>query len=274
MLQGKTLFITGGTGSLGQAITKEALVQNPKSIRIYSRNEYNQVQMRNDIKDDRLRFLIGDVRDIDRLKRAMENADIVIHTAALKHVDVCEYNPMEAINTNIVGSMNVINAALDCHVERVLNVSSDKAVNPINLYGSTKLATEKLFTEANVYGGKFSSVRLGNLIGSKGSLIEKLKLLQDRETITVTDPRMTRLWISLEDAANFCLQVLGVMEGSEVFIPKRMSLVAVGDMLNEFAPHAKWDVIGRKNGEKMNEVPFNEDEFNRIEERDTCYIVR
>ncbi len=274
MVDEKTYLITGGTGSLGQVLTKELLEYNPKSIRIYSRNEYNQVQMQDTFKDDRLRFLIGDIREVNRLRRAMEGVDIVLHTAALKHVSVCEDNPMEAANTNVIGSMNVINAALDCHVGKVLNISSDKAVNPINLYGATKLTSEKLFSEANVYGGKFSSVRFGNLIGSKGSLIEKLKILPDGDTIKVTDPAMTRLWIELKDAAQFCLEVLDIMEGGEVFIHKCMPIISVGEVINDFAPHAKWDIIGRGQGEKMHEALFNEDDLRKIEERETCYVIR
>jgi UDP-N-acetylglucosamine 4,6-dehydratase len=230
--------------------------------------------MQDEFKDERLRFLIGDVRDLPRLKRAMDGVDIALHTAALKHVPVCEYNPMEAVNTNIIGSMNVINAALDCHVGRVLNVSSDKAVNPINIYGATKLTSEKLFSEANVYGGKFSSVRFGNLIGSKGSIVEKLKGLGANDTIQVTDPSMTRLWIEIEEAAEFCIEVLDMMEGGEVFIPKAMPIISVGEVINNLAPHARWEIVGRRGGEKMHEALFNEDDLRNIEERVNCHIIK
>jgi len=221
--------------------------------------------MQSEFNDKRLRFLIGDVRDKNRLKRAMENVDYVIHTAALKHVPICEYNPMEAVNTNVIGAMNVIDTALDCGVEKALNVSSDKAVNPINLYGATKLVAEKLFSDANVYGGMFSSVRLGNLEGSRGSIGEKIAR---GETLKVTDPNMTRLFIQLDEAARFCIDVLAVMKGGEVFVPKDMVRKCIGDMI----PNG--EVIGRRNGEKLHEIPFNEDERTRIEERESCYVIR
>jgi len=261
----KTILITGGTGSLGQQLVKEILQHNPASVRVYSRNEYFQVLMQDSFKDSRLRFLIGDVRDIDRLKRAMQGVDYVFHTAALKHVPVCEYNPMEAIKTNIIGSMNVIDAALDCNVDKVLNISSDKAVNPINLYGATKLTGEKLFSDANVYGGKFSSVRLGNLEGSRGSIGEKIN---NGDILQITDPNMTRLFYQLEDAAKFCIDVLEMMQGGEVFVPKDMVLKCIGDMIPD------GEVVGRRPGEKMHEVPFNEDDFYKMEETESCFIIR
>lgn len=261
----KTILITGGAGSLGQQLAKEILQHNPASVRVYSRNEYFQVVMRDCFKDGRLRFLIGDVRDMDRLKTAMKGVDYVFHAAALKHVPVCEYNPMEAVKTNIIGSMNVIGAALDCNVEKVLNISSDKAVNPINLYGATKLVAEKLFCDANVYGGKFSSVRFGNLEGSRGSIGEKIK---NGERLKITDPHMTRLFFQLEDAAKFCIDVLEMMQGGEVFVPKNMVIKCIGDMI------PGGEVVGRRPGEKMHEVPFNEDDFYKMEERETCYVIR
>lgn len=265
MLKDKTILVTGGTGSLGQAFVKLALEHEPKSIRIYSRNEYFQHQMSEDFNNPTLRFLIGDVRDLARLKRAMTGVDYVLHTAALKHVPICAYNPMEAVNTNIVGSMNVINAALDCGVVKVLNASSDKAVNPINMYGATKLVGEKLFTDANVYGGKFSSVRLVNLEGSKGSLIEKIN---NGQKMKVTDPNMTRMFMPMESAAQFCIDMFEIMEGGEVFVPKDIMLRCIGDMM----PGA--EVIGRRDGEKMHEVPFSEDDLYNLEQMDKCYVIR
>ncbi len=261
----KTYLITGGTGSLGQAFTKLILNYNPKSIRIYSRNEYFQHRMSEDFNNPILRFFIGDVRDLSRLKRAMEDVDYVLHAAALKHVPICEYNPMEAIKTNIIGSVNVIEAALDCGVEKVLNVSSDKAVNPINLYGATKLVAEKLFTDANIYGGKFASARLVNLEGSKGSLIEKLN---NGDKLKVTHPDMTRLFMSLEEGAKFCIDMFEIMEGGEVFVPKGIVLRRIGDMIPD------GEVIGRRSGEKMCEVPFNEDDLYKLEEMDKCFVIR
>ncbi len=265
ILKDKAILITGGTGSLAQSFVKVALEYNPSSIRIYSRNEFFQHTMQEQFQNPKLRFFIGDVRDLDRLKRAMKHVDYVLHTAALKHVPICEYNPIEAIKTNIVGSMNVIEAALDCGVEKTLNVSSDKAVNPINLYGATKLVGEKLFTDANVYGGCFASVRLGNLENSKGSIIEKIN---KGEKLKITDPNMTRLFIPLEDAAQFCIDVFKMMRGGEIFVPKNMVLKYVGDLI----PNR--EVVGRRPGEKMNETPFNEDDLYKLEERETCYVIK
>jgi len=248
-----TVLITGGTGSLGQSLAKE-LLKTGSIIRIFSRDEYLQWLMRLEFGDDRLRYLIGDVRDKDRLKRAMKDVDVVIHTAALKHVSTAEYNPIEAIKTNVDGAINVIDASLDCGVKKCVFISSDKAVYPINLYGATKLVGEKLFIQANVYGEtKFSCVRFGNFSPSRGNVEELWNMQKDSGEITITDTEMTRYWIKIEDAAKFVLDSIEKMEGGETFIPN-MRVRTLASVAHEIAPDAKRNVISRQRGEKMHEL--------------------
>lgn len=209
-LKNKNILITGGTGSFGKKFTETLLKEHsPKAIRIYSRGELLQVTMQEEFKDKRLRFFIGDVRDRERLYRAMNDVDIVVHAAALKQVPACEYNPIEAVKTNIDGSINVIDAAIDNNVEKVIAISTDKAVHPVNLYGATKMVAEKLFIQANSYTGenktKFSCVRYGNVIGSRGSVIPLFKEQSKKGKITITDDRMTRFWITLEQGVRFVI---------------------------------------------------------------------
>lgn len=268
-LMGRVL-ITGGTGTLGQELTRHLLKETLESICIYSRNEYAQVIMKSEFKDDKLRFFIGDVRDRDRLYRAMSKVDYVIHCAALKHVDVCEYNPIEAVRTNVLGATNVIDAAIDAGVKKVVNISSDKAVHPINIYGSTKLAAEKLFLNSNVYGnGKtvFSCVRFGNFTNSRGSVTEIWKKQRIKgEPITLTDKEMVRFWIDVDKAADFVIKTLERMEGGEIFIPLMPEKTMV-ELLKEIAPEAKVKVIGRREGEKKQEELVAEGEkFTREED--------
>ena len=227
MFENKKILITGGTGSLGRALTKRLLAEKVDVIRIFSRNENKQVTMQSEFNDDRLRFLIGDVRDLPRLQRALEGIDIVFHTAALKHVPIIEYNPFEAINTNVIGSRNVIEACLSENVDRVVGVGTDKAVSPLNTYGATKLLMEKLFTTASNYldkdkhKTKFISLRYGNVLGSSGSVIPKfIQQIKSNQKITITDPKMTRFSITMDEALDFILESTISGKGSEVFIPK------------------------------------------------------
>lgn len=262
MLDGKTVLLTGGTGSFGNAFTRYVLENyNPKKIIIYSRDEYKQFVMRNKFKkyDSKLRFFIGDVRDESRFRRALAGGvDYIIHAAALKQVPACEYNPMEAVKTNIDGAMNIINAALDCGVKKVVALSTDKAVNPVNLYGGTKLVSDKLFIAANAYKGEsgttFSVVRYGNVAGSRGSVIPFFcNLVQNGATeLPITDFRMTRFWISLKEGIQLVVKALAEAQGGETFISKIPSF-KVTDLATAMAPNAKQVEVGIREGEKLHE---------------------
>lgn len=262
MLDNKTILVTGGTGSFGNAFTRYALENyNPKKIIIYSRDEYKQFVMRNKFKeyDSKLRYFIGDVRDEARMRRALAGGvDYIIHAAALKQVPACEYNPMEAVKTNIDGAMNIVNAALDCGVEKVVALSTDKAVNPVNLYGGTKLVSDKLFIAANAYKGEsgttFSVVRYGNVAGSRGSVIPFFSnLVKSGATeLPITDFRMTRFWISLEEGIQLVVKALSEAQGGETFISKIPSF-KVTDLATAMAPNAKQVEVGIREGEKLHE---------------------
>jgi len=282
MFDGKKILITGGTGSLGQALTKRLLKSNADSIRIYSRNENNQVSMASHLDDERLRFLIGDVRDYSRLVRAMEDIDIVFHAAALKHVPVIEYNPFEAINTNIIGSQNVINACLHEDVEIAVGVGTDKAVSPLNTYGATKLLMEKLFVTASNYTNperhktKFLSLRYGNVLGSNGSVVPKfVKQIRSGEKITITDPKMTRFSITMDEALDFILESTMISKGSEIFIPKlrTYSITDVKDVLFELIGEVEEEYVGIRPGEKLHETLINYDEMRYTYELDGKYVI-
>ncbi len=261
----QTILLTGGTGSFGKHFCRIMLEKyNPRVIRIYSRDELKQHEMRiafND--DDRLRFFIGDVRDRDRLKRAMEGVDMVVHAAALKQVPACEYNPFEAVKTNVHGAQNVIDAAIDTGVKKVIALSTDKAVNPVNLYGATKLCSDKLFIQGNAYAGekktRFACVRYGNVIGSRGSVIPLFLEQKKSGTITVTDDRMTRFWITLEAAVELVLKGFYYMEGGEIFVPKIPSM-RISDLARAIAPECRIKNIGIRPGEKLHEALTGEDE--------------
>ncbi|MEA3453069.1 MAG: UDP-N-acetylglucosamine 4,6-dehydratase (inverting) [Patescibacteria group bacterium] len=273
----KTILITGGCGSFGYKFTETILKEhNPKSIRIYDNRELAEVEMQRETRDSRLRFFLGDVRDKNRLYRAMNNVDIVIHAAALKHVSVCEYNPIEAVRTNIDGAINVIDAAIDSSVEHVMAISTDKAVHPVNLYGTTKMVAEKLFVQANSYVGgrrtKFSCVRYGNVTASRGSVIPLFMEQENSGILTITDERMTRFWISLERGVSFVINCVGLTKGGEIFIPKIPSM-RIKDLAHIIAPRAEIKTIGIRPGEKLHEVLLTEEEARHSKELDECFVV-
>ena len=275
----KVVLVTGGTGSFGKKFIEIMLKEyHPSKIIIFSRDELKQHEMRiNGFDDPSLRYFLGDIRDLERLKRAFKDVDIVVHAAALKQVPACEYNPFEAIKTNILGSQNVIDAALDCGVKKVLAISTDKAVNPVNLYGVTKLGAEKLFIQSNAYAGgretRFSCTRYGNVVGSRGSVVPVF--LQQRHTgkLTVTDERMTRFWISLEQGVRFVIRCIEQMHGGEVFVPKIPSM-SVKDLGAAIAPECEIVYSGIRPGEKLHEVLVSEDEARSTVELDDMFVVQ
>jgi UDP-N-acetylglucosamine 4,6-dehydratase len=277
--KGRVVLVTGGTGSFGRKFIEVMLNEyHPAKVIVFSRDELKQHEMRlGGFDHPSLRYFIGDVRDQERLRRAMHGVDILVHAAALKQVPACEYNPMEAVKTNILGSSNVIEAAIDANVERVLALSTDKAVNPINLYGATKLAAEKLFIQSNAYAGgtatRFSCVRYGNVAGSRGSVIPMFVRQRENGKLTITDERMTRFWISMEQGVRFVIGCIEQMYGGEVFIPKLPS-VKVVDLARAIAPQAKLEVIGIRPGEKLHEVLIHEDEARLSVALDEMYIVQ
>ena len=277
-LQNKVILLTGGTGSFGQKFTEIALRKhNPKVIRIFSRGELLQQEMRQKFNDDpRLRFFIGDVRDRERVYRAMNGADIVVHAAALKQVPTCEYNPIEAVRTNIEGAVNVVDAAIDSGVEKAIAISSDKAVHPVNLYGATKLVMERLFVQANVYTGgretRFSCVRYGNVVGSRGSVVPLFLEQRGNGIISLTDERMTRFWITLEQGVRFVIDCLDGMHGGEVLIPKIPSM-KIADLADVIAPEAEREIIGIRPGEKVNEILLTEEESLHAREFDDYFVI-
>jgi len=277
----KVILVTGGTGSFGKKFTRIILKeQNPKAIRIFSRGELKQQLMREQFQDyhndEKLRFFIGDVRDKNRLYRAMNGVDIVIHAAALKQVPTCEYNPLEAVKTNITGAANVIDAAIDNNVEKVIALSTDKAVHPVNLYGATKLVAEKLFVQGNSYSGGhktiFSCVRYGNVVGSRGSVIPVFQRQKEKGEITITDENMTRFWITQEQAVRFIINCIEKMKGGEIFVPKIPSMKII-DLAEVIAPECKREVIGIRPGEKINEVLLTDEEAHHTKEFDNYFIV-
>lgn len=275
----KVILVTGGTGSFGKKFISIMLKEfHPAKIIVFSRDEFKQHEMRVSGYDDpTMRYFIGDVRDVDRLRRAMHGVDIVVHAAALKQVPTCEYNPMEAIKTNILGSSNVIEAALDRGVKKVLALSTDKAVNPINLYGTTKLAAEKLFVQSNVYAAgtvtRFSCVRYGNVVGSRGSIIPLFIQQRKNGKITITDERMTRFWLTLEQGVRFVIRCIAQMYGGEVFVPKIPSTRII-DLAKVIAPEAEIEVIGILPGEKLHEVLIHEDEARNTVELEDMFVVQ
>lgn len=275
----QVVLVTGGTGSFGKKFIEIMLQEyQPAKIIVFSRDELKQHEMRvSGFDHATLRYFIGDVRDINRLRRAMHGVNIVIHAAALKQVPACEYNPMEAIKTNILGSSNVIEAALDMGVQKVLALSTDKAVNPVNLYGTTKLAAEKLFVQSNAYAAgtktRFSSVRYGNVVGSRGSVIPIFIKQRENGKLTVTDTRMTRFWLTLEQGVRFVIRCTEQMLGGEVFVPKIPSTRII-DLANAIAPQAELEVIGIRPGEKLHEVLIHEDEARSTIELDDMFVVQ
>lgn len=283
MLNNKTILITGGTGSFGKKCLQMIFQKyNPKKVIIYSRDEFKQYNMKvefsNKVDIDRVRFFIGDVRDKERLMRAFNGVDYVIHAAAMKQVPTCEYNPMEAIKTNIHGAQNVIDAALDRGVKKVVALSTDKAVNPINLYGGTKLVSDKLFIAANAYTGAegtvFSVVRYGNVAGSRGSIIPLFRtLIENGETeLPITDYRMTRFWITLEQGVELVFKALEESKGGETYISKIPSF-KITDLAKAMLPHGSMKEIGIREGEKLHEVMVTRDDSRTTYEYDKHYIV-
>ncbi len=281
MLNGKTILITGGTGSFGNYFTDYVLAHyEPKKIIIYSRDEYKQFQMRNRLMeyDSVMRYFIGDVREQARLRRALEGVDYIIHAAAMKQVPACEYNPNEAIKTNIQGAVNVIEAALDSGVKRVVALSTDKAVNPINLYGGTKLVSDKLFIAANAYSGlkdtRFAIVRYGNVAGSRGSVIPFFRsLVQAGETeLPITDFEMTRFWISLEQGVQLVIKALAEAKGGETFISKIPSF-KITDMAKALLPNCTLKEVGIREGEKLHEVMITKEDSLHTYEYDQHFII-
>ena len=275
----KTFLITGGTGSFGKEFVSNLLEHHsPKKVIVFSRDELKQFEMRNQLADDsRLRFFIGDIRDKDRLMRAFTNVDYVVHAAALKQVDTGEYNPREFILTNIIGSQNVVDAAIDKGVKKVIALSTDKASSPINLYGATKLTADKLFTAANVYGASsntlFSVVRYGNVIGSRGSIIPLFKNLASKGLdIPITDKRMTRFWITLNKAVSFVQEAFQEMSGGELFVPRIPSMKII-DLAKAVCPEAQIYETGIRPGEKLHEEMISADDSRRTIKQNNKYII-
>jgi UDP-N-acetylglucosamine 4,6-dehydratase len=275
----KVVLVTGGTGSFGRKFAEVMLRDyHPAKLIVFSRDELKQHEMRQAGFDHpSLRYFIGDVRDEARLRRAMQGTDIVVHAAALKQVPACEYNPFEAILTNVMGAHNVVEAALDGGVQRVMALSTDKAVNPVNLYGATKLAAEKLIVQSNAYAGgrgtRFSCVRYGNVVGSRGSVVPVFLHQRRQGVVTLTDERMTRFWLSLEQGVRFTIACIEQMEGGEVFVPKIPSM-RVAELAKAMAPDSRIEVIGIRAGEKLHEVLVSENEARHTVELDEMFVVQ
>jgi UDP-N-acetylglucosamine 4,6-dehydratase len=275
-----SVLVTGGTGSFGRTFIEHILTKKPRRVVIFSRDELKQHEMRRALPDELgspLRYFIGDVRDADRLRRAFHDVDVVIHAAALKQVPTCEYNPIEAVNTNILGARNVIEAAIDQGVKRVIGMSTDKAVSPVNMYGATKLVAEKLFVQGNSYVGagrtRFSCVRYGNVVGSRGSVVPLFLDQKPSGTVTVTDDRMTRFWITLTQGVDFVVRCTEQMQGGEVFVPKIPSMRIV-DLAKALAPDCRINVTGIRPGEKLHELLISEDEARNTLEFDDMFVLQ
>jgi UDP-N-acetylglucosamine 4,6-dehydratase len=277
-LSGKSILVTGGTGSFGKAFVEILLRElKPERVAIFSRDELKQYEMRQQFDDDpRLRWFIGDVRDRERLYRALHGVDAVIHAAAMKQVDTAEYNPFECIATNVLGAKNVIDACIDTGVERVIALSTDKASSPINLYGASKLCSDKLFVAGNHYVGsaktRFSVVRYGNVVGSRGSVVPLFKRLAESGRLPITDTRMTRFWITLPQAVQFVIDNFDRMLGGEIFIP-RIPSTTITDLAAAIAPHAYLDVVGIRPGEKLHEEMISENDAHRTYRFHDHYVI-
>ena len=276
-LAGKSVLITGGTGSFGKLFVRTALEKlDLKKLVVFSRDELKQFEMQQKLTSPKLRFFIGDVRDRDRLHRALDGIDAVVHAAALKQVPTAEYNPFEAIKTNVLGAENIINEAIDQGVERVIALSTDKAANPINLYGATKLCSDKLFVAGNVYVGRhktrFSVVRYGNVVGSRGSVIPFFLSKRKSGILPITDPRMTRFWITLQQGVDFVIDCLQRMQGGELYVPKIPSM-NIMDLAQAIAPDCKTEVVGIRPGEKLHEVMVPEDDARNTVELADRYVI-
>jgi UDP-N-acetylglucosamine 4,6-dehydratase len=278
-LDGSNVLVTGATGSFGNVFVERLLrTTQVERVVVFSRDELKQYEMRQRLPDPRLRFFIGDVRDGARLQRALSGVKVVLHAAALKQVPAAEYNPIECIKTNILGAENVVNAAIDQGVERVIALSSDKAANPINLYGATKLCSDKLFVAANHLAGakppRFSVVRYGNVVGSRGSVVSLFqRLARDGSPLPITDERMTRFWLTLEQGVDFVFKCLQIMAGGEIFVPKIPSMKVI-DVARAVAPQARLKMIGIRPGEKLHEILIPRDDASNTLEFDDFYIIR
>lgn len=281
MLNNKTVLITGGTGSFGKSCARELLTKYKlKKLIIFSRDELKQFEMRAEFSETKypeIRYFIGDVRDKERLLRAFKGVNVVIHAAALKQVPAAEYNPMEAIKTNVLGASNVIDAALDCGVEKVVALSTDKAANPINLYGATKLCSDKLFVAANSYSGtsgtKFAVVRYGNVVGSRGSVVPFFLKMKKTGVLPITDKRMTRFWITLNQGVQLVIDSLQHMKGGEIFVPKIPSM-NIMELAEAIAPNCEHKLVGIRPGEKLHEFLITEDDARRTLEFDSFYVIQ
>jgi len=282
VFDGKKILITGGTGSLGQALTERLLKSKVDSVRIFSRNEHKQIEMESKFNDSRLRFFLGDIRDYHRLERALEDVDVVFHAAALKHVTKIEYNPFEAIKTNVIGSQNVIDACIKANVKKAVCVGTDKAVSPLNTYGATKLLMEKLFVTANNFLNKekcqtrFIALRYGNVLGSSGSVVPKMiEQIKNNKKITITDPQMTRFSITMDEALDFILRATELGQGSEIFVPKlkAYSIIDLIEALQEMFGKTEQEIIGVRPGEKLHESLINREEMRYAWEYNDVYLV-
>jgi UDP-N-acetylglucosamine 4,6-dehydratase/5-epimerase len=275
----QTVLVTGGTGSFGRRFVEVMLREyRPQRLIVFSRDEMKQHEMRTaGLDHPSLRYFLGDIRDQQRLERAFSGVTVVVHAAALKQVPACEYNPFEAIQTNIIGGKNVIDAAIDCGVRKIIALSTDKAVNPINLYGATKLCAEKMFIQANAYSGpkntRFSCVRYGNVVGSRGSVVPVFMEQRARGRLTITDPRMTRFWITLDQGVKFVVRCIEQMLGGEIFVPKIPSMKVL-DMAQAIAPDCQIDCVGIRAGEKLHEVLLSEDEARTAIETGDMFVVQ
>jgi len=281
MFNNNNILITGGTGSFGKKMTEMVLKRfKPKRLIIFSRDELKQFEMAEEFSEskyDCIRYFIGDVRDKERLYRAFRGVDYIIHAAALKQVPAAEYNPFEAVKTNILGSQNVINVAIDQNVNKVIGLSTDKAANPVNLYGATKLCSDKLFVAGNAYVGpndtKLSVVRYGNVVGSRGSVIPFFLRKRETGVIPITDPKMTRFWITLEQSVNFVIKCFECMVGGEIFIPKIPSM-NIMDLAKAICPACRMEIIGIRSGEKLHEIMIPKDDARNALEFDDYYFIK
>jgi UDP-N-acetylglucosamine 4,6-dehydratase len=276
-LDGASILVTGGTGSFGQRFVATLLREHrPRRLVVFSRDELKQSEMQGRLRHPALRYFLGDVRDRERLVRAMHGVDVVVHAAALKQIPACEYNPFEAILTNVMGAKHVIDAAIDSGVRRVLALSTDKAVGPVNLYGATKLCAEKLFVQANTYGHprgtRFACVRYGNVVGSRGSVIPLFQAQRAEGRVTVTDPKMTRFWITLDEGVRFVTRCLQAMHGGEIFVP-RLPSARILDLVEAVAPGCRVEFVGIRPGEKLHEVLVSEDEARQALALPGMYVI-
>ncbi len=278
LLDDKSVLVTGGTGSFGRKFVDVVLREHrPRRVIVFSRDELKQSEMAQAVQHPAVRFFIGDVRDLSRLRRAFDGVDVVVHAAALKQVPAAEYNPFEAVKTNVLGAENVIDAALDTGVQKVIALSTDKAANPINLYGATKLCSDKMFVAANAYSGgkktRFAVVRYGNVVGSRGSVVPFFLERRKSGTLPITDKRMTRFWITLDQGVHFVLASLGRMHGGEVFVPKIPSM-RITDLASAIAPDCRLEVVGIRPGEKLHEVMVPEDDARNTMEFPDHFVIQ